>query len=286
MKFSWNSIADNSVKLLWKYADGMPKRFYLAIVRALSITKHKLTNSDYIQCVDLQSRFLADNEWPFYRVTMHSGSVWNTSSYQRVIRYIFGIDWILLKLYESYGMETLLMGEVPEIVIDCGANVGEFSILCERRFGASVYAFEPDPISSYCHRLNTRGMKHVLFELALSDKTGSSIFYSAPDGADSSLYPPENTYLEILIQTQRFDEMPNLFSQQGSRLLKMDAEGFEPEVLAGFGDTLQLFKWVTVDVSAERGGDGTGPEVISILEKYGFDKIYYYSENIVHAKRN
>jgi FkbM family methyltransferase len=286
MKFYWNSVANNSVKLLWKYADEMPKRFYLAIVRVLSRTNHKLTNGDYIQRIDLKSIDLADNEWPFYQVTMHSGSVWNTSSYQRVIRYIFGIDWILLKLFESYGMETLLKGEVPEIVIDCGANVGEFSILCERRFGASVYAFEPDPISSYCHRLNTRGMKLVLFELALSDKTSSSIFYSAPDGADSSLYPPENTYKEILIQTRRFDEMSILFSQQGSRLLKMDAEGFEPEVLAGFGDTLQLFRWVTVDVSAERGGSGTGPEVISILQKHGFDKIYYFSENIVHAKRN
>ena len=169
MKFYWNSVANNSVKLLWKYADEMPKRFYLAIVRVLSRTNHKLTNGDYIQRIDLKSIDLADNEWPFYQVTMHSGSVWNTSSYQRVIRYIFGIDWILLKLFESYGMETLLKGEVPEIVIDCGANVGEFSILCERRFGASVYAFEPDPISSYCHRLNTRGMKLVLFELALSD---------------------------------------------------------------------------------------------------------------------
>jgi hypothetical protein len=51
--------------------------------------------------------------------------------------------------------------------------------------------------------------------------------------------------------------------------LKLDAEGLEPEVLCGVGD-IEVKKMV-VSGSAERDGEFTAPEVISLLESESYE---------------
>ena len=51
-------------------------------------------------------------------------------------------------------------------------------------------------------------------------------------------------------------------------LLKMDAEGHEPEVLSGFTKNIQNLGGVTVDVSPEREGEDTELEVKEFLTRH------------------
>jgi hypothetical protein len=56
------------------------------------------------------------------------------------------------------------------------------------------------------------------------------------------------------------------------KLLKIDAEGFEPEVLEGGLRTLQKVKYVSVDVSFERGilKESTLVPVLNLMLKNDF----------------
>jgi len=58
-------------------------------------------------------------------------------------------------------------------------------------------------------------------------------------------------------------------------LLKMDAEGFEPEILEGFGDQIKKIDYFAIDVSPEREGIDTEKEVTILLNNLGaFVKIF------------
>jgi len=52
-------------------------------------------------------------------------------------------------------------------------------------------------------------------------------------------------------------------------LLKMDAEGFEPEILEGFGDQIKKINCFAIDVSPERVGVDTEKEVTQLLNNLG-----------------
>jgi len=60
------------------------------------------------------------------------------------------------------------------------------------------------------------------------------------------------------------------------RLLKVEAEGMEPEVLAGAHQTLQRVDYVAVDAGPERGGENTVPAVLNALTSAGFEVLDCY----------
>jgi hypothetical protein len=53
-------------------------------------------------------------------------------------------------------------------------------------------------------------------------------------------------------------------------VLKIEAEGFEPEVLAGATGCLHLCKTVVVDVGPERNGRDTAAACVDLLYANGF----------------
>ena len=54
-------------------------------------------------------------------------------------------------------------------------------------------------------------------------------------------------------------------------ILKVEAEGMEPEVLRGALRTLKRTKFCVVDAGPERYGKSTAAECISILQASGFE---------------
>jgi len=163
--------------------------------------------------------------------------------------------------------------EHSDIVIDVGANVGEFSEWASSQ-GAKVHAFEIDPMALGCLRRNMMDRAGVtIWEKAASNRSGESRFFLKSKDASSSLLSEceqQDSECAILVKTVRLDEFMRENGISAVKILKVEAEGAEPEVLDGLGDLLRNISYITVDAGPERFGQRTIEPVKSILETHGF----------------
>lgn len=161
--------------------------------------------------------------------------------------------------------------EAGDVVVDVGANIGEFSIAATRK-AAVALAFEPDPLVYRCLELNAKQFgKLRSFASALSDKAGEMTFYHACSTADSSLVEPVVPYTTSRIKTVALDDLFPTLDIPRIDFFKVEAEGWEPEVLQGAQETLKhRVRKVAVDAGPERKGQSTRGEVEAILVSHGF----------------
>lgn len=174
------------------------------------------------------------------------------------------------RLEREYGVGSRVCLGPQSVVLDIGANAGEFAHVCAR-YGASVFCFEPDPTAYSCLDKNTASLAKVeAFDDVIWKEDGEIGFGLAPERADSSVFAegPRITRRAVTIETfAREKALPRI------DLIKCDAEGAEPEVLAGIGSAIALVRAVALDTGAERHGCRTNVECASILRDHGFDVV-------------
>jgi FkbM family methyltransferase len=154
-----------------------------------------------------------------------------------------------------------------DTVVDIGANVGDLYFALENI--SNYIAFEPSPLEFNALTHNLKRLHTSTFQLALGNYVGHSTFYLNSNNADNSLIPFGDIRGEIIVKVEKLDnqKFPEMI-----KLLKIDAEGFEPEVLEGGLRTLQKVKYVSVDVSFERGilKESTLVPVLNLMLKNDF----------------
>ena len=176
-----------------------------------------------------------------------------------------------------------------DLVIDYGANIGDLEIYFkERKLDINYLAFEPSPLEFKCLNNNLLLQNSKCFNYALFDKEDIVKFYVSSESADSSLIEPKKFTKEINIQAKRFDSIFKELELTKIKLLKLEAEGAEPEILLGCGNTLSQVEYITADLGFERGvkQESTLPEVSNILIKQGFEMIDFRSRRIVGLFKN
>ena len=176
-------------------------------------------------------------------------------------------DWMEVK----YHLKEV-SGEAPTCV-EVGANIGEFSLAFKRLFpDGRLYSFEPDPVAFKClceNLLHQDGC--MLFEKAISKDVTDATFYLASDGADSSLIPPEKFESELRVNTWSLDYVLEAMKLCKIDLLKIEAEGYEPEILIGGQLMLQMTDLVVIDCGPERFGESTLDQCMTLLKDANFD---------------
>lgn len=178
----------------------------------------------------------------------------------------------LNQLEREYGVGRHCKLGKDDVVLDIGANAGEFAHIAAR-YGARIFCAEPDPRAFACLEANTAALPGVSLHDALLWKDCSAIpFFSAPERADSSIFDegqgPKLTKKAITLEQFCAD---NAIARID--FLKCDAEGAEPEVLEGAGAMLQKIRFIALDTGAERQGARTHKECRAILETNGFNVI-------------
>lgn len=131
----------------------------------------------------------------------------------------------------------------PKIVFDVGANVGNWTKEFKTHSPDSlVYSFEPIPQTFEKLSQNLKNLPKVtLHQMALSDKTGSIDFNFYPSNSYfSSIYQTnlDPNFLTISVDTISGDEFCDRNDISEIDLLKIDVEGAENKVLAGFSKRL------------------------------------------------
>ena len=195
---------------------------------------------------------------------------------KRILRVVRKYKQHFKKIYESYLLNHINFSE-GDIVVDCGSNVGEINIALKLlNIEIDYFGFEPDPKSFESLKLNNPESLENLNQLGLSNSNGESNFYLDSFGGNSSLVD-FGSDSKITVKTKRLDTFE--FNDQ-IKLLKIDAEGFELEVLEGCGELLKKINYISVDYGAEKGKnqDLTIVEVNNLLYENNF-KLISFNEN-------
>jgi len=250
----------------------LPKKVVIKYWIFLSMTQGFLTNRDYIKSISkFDSKFSQD----LYLVKMSDGNMLIQNK-SRISRFLRGKRHASTRLYSQY-TDKIFEEEIKYIAmnkgifLDIGANIGEFSIALAVKFkGSKIVAFEPDPVAFVCLQFNIESSnladRVTIINAALSDKSGTFPFYIATKNADSSFIKPK-TFTEIVnVKSYRADQFMQENKIKSILFLKMDAEGFEPEILAGFGRRIIDVSFFAIDVGPERDGLETVDEVKNVLE--------------------
>jgi FkbM family methyltransferase len=134
-----------------------------------------------------------------------------------------------------------------DTALDIGANVGHYACRMSELVGPTgrVIAFEPVPATFAALTANGKHFRHpnvTLLNAAVGDRT-TSVGLSVPNRADGSYLAHVDPDAELRCLAVAVDalELPDRVS-----LVKIDAEGYEPNVLAGMRGLLARDRPVVV----------------------------------------
>jgi FkbM family methyltransferase len=227
--------------------------------------KKALRNKIRVILRRMSGEFGYDNGMPFVR--FGSTSRLYLAHRKRFSLYFKGVDSRIDQLTNDYRLPAGLLRQ-GDTVIEIGANIGEIGVFAQSA-GAHYIGFEPDPKAFSALKRNLPNQ--TVFDIAVSDKDSVLSFYLATQDADSSLFKPSSKSSEIKVQVRTLDGVLSEISRlETIRLLKVEAEGMEPEVLKGAAEVLKGTEFVAIDAGPERGGENTVPECLNILFAAGF----------------
>jgi FkbM family methyltransferase len=205
---------------------------------------------------------------------------------ERIWIYAKGIQKRVEKLGEVYSLKHCNLTP-DDTVIDCGANIGEFSALVHGCYGSTVIAVEPEATEARCIPFNVPGV-HDVINAALWHEETELKFFSKNRSADSSIFETDGYDKVIIVPTLRLDDLLDRYGLDQIKLFKLEAEGAEPEILLGATRALPHIEFISADLGPERGlaQESTVIPVCNHLFKSGFELVSLYHKRQVYLFRN
>jgi FkbM family methyltransferase len=217
--------------------------------------------------LDLRCKF--DRKLKVYRVVYGKESRY-ASVNSRVLTYQNGFKERAEYVGETYMLQLISFRD-GDLVVDCGASMGDLeNYLRQNTHQVNYVGYEANPHDFICLQKNVGSEKSR--NIGLWNQVGSIPFFVNDALASSSfIQPPEFTEIINIPSSTLSAEFPN----QKIRLLKLEAEGAEPEVLEGALTILENIDYVSADVGPERGvhEEETRDFVVTFLKEAGFDLI-------------
>ncbi len=192
-------------------------------------------------------------------------------------------------IFKSYCLQNISF-KSDDIVFDCGANSGDLFLKLSSLINVNnYYAFEPNPADFNVLKANAIGAKN-LFNLALGNVNSELTFYTATGEGDSSLVEPKLWNDKLTVRVIRLDSFMTENKIGSIKLLKLEAEGFEPEILDGLGSMIKYCEYIAVDGGYERGKDceQTLTSCTNYLLASGFEMIdiYFPAFRALYIRKN
>ena len=209
--------------------------------------------------------YFKDRKWKFYHRK------------QGAYAYLKGLKKRGLELKSTYLINDLKFNS-DDVIIDCGANNGDFYLcFCEK---IEYIGIEPSPIVFSNLQFNVQGQ--LLINKGLWKSNEKEIdFYLSDEGGDSSIIPIKNYTKKITIGTVTLDDVIDQINKN-IKLIKLEAEGSEPEILEGLKKNISKVEYISMDVGYERGinQESTLAPCVNYLSHNGFKIIEFkYSIN-------
>ncbi|WP_168171522.1 FkbM family methyltransferase [Lacimicrobium sp. SS2-24] len=174
-------------------------------------------------------------------------------------------------LFNKYHLQGFVEVEDGDIIIDCGAFVGGFSVACAN-IAKLIIAIEPSSLNYFCLDNNLKPYENALaLRFALGNECGVVQLNCSTSAVEHSLLEPDDgdiLYTET-VAISRVDALIKSIGIDRVDFLKLEAEGFEPEIITGLGELRP--KKLAIDVSPERNNESPANEIIKVLVNHGYE---------------
>ena len=174
------------------------------------------------------------------------------------------------QLKNSYKLDHIIFKK-NDLVIDCGANYGDLWLFLQDKIHPYNYiSFEPG-INEYksliCNAPNSQNINQ-----GLGDSNNFLDFYVNEKEADSSVIKPIRFDSIKTIKISKLDDYIDEKKIDKIKLLKVEAEGFEPEILKGCERNINKCSFIAIDGGNERGinQEETMTQQLNFLMSKGF----------------
>lgn len=173
-----------------------------------------------------------------------------------------------------------------DLVIDVGANAGQYaSDLLKAGYLGSIHSVEPQPDAHV--RLSAAAQNYprwkVLEPMAVGDRDGTVQMHVAGNSLSSSVLPMLDRHIRaapssapvgrIQVPQRTIDQLFASMLESQTTLLKVDTQGYEPQVLVGAKETLKLCSLVQLELSLQPLYDGQElwMDVLTSMTESGFE---------------
>lgn len=164
-------------------------------------------------------------------------------------------QWRVTSIYEKepWTLEWIATFSENEILVDCGANVGMYTIWAAATRGVRVYSFEPEAqnyallnrnimanglaerVKAYCMGLSDQS---GLFDLHMADLRIGGSCHAVKEPLDAFLRPLKAQFTQGCI-ARTLDSLVAEGAVPVPTHIKVDVDGFEHKVIAGARQTLK-----------------------------------------------
>lgn len=233
---------------------------------------------------------LVINVLPSYKFSIHAqnGFFLLTDRYlsfyisraHRIFKYKLGLRNRLEEITNKYFLRMIEFSD-EDLIIDVGANIGEVALALRNIVAPGLnvlfISVEPDPIEFSCLKLNLK-VSDLAYQNFVSNKNGEAeAIFNNISGDTHLVQNLEKIEIGAIenfskIRTTTLDNLVlNKIKLKNVKLLKIEVEGMEPEVLLGAQQILQRTEYVAIDCGPERNGMDTFLECKLIMEANGFE---------------
>lgn len=208
---------------------------------------------------------------------------------QRVNLYFNGLHARFRHLQNQYCLTDEMINR-SNVVVDVGANIGELLIGFDNK-KIKYFGFEPSPQE---YRILGRNISNLgavnayIYNVALGYSNSEVAFYLKSDTADSSVDEITNFDQKISVPMIQLDQVKELAIEDTIDLIKLEAEGFEYEILLGSTEILKRTRYISVDCGFEKGVscESSLVNVVNLLMKENFKMIDFHLGRFVFLFEN
>jgi FkbM family methyltransferase len=180
--------------------------------------------------------------------------------------------------------EELMSRHGVEVVLDVGANAGQYGeLLRERGYGGRLVSLEPVAEAFAQLELVARADGNwEAVRVAASDADGELTLNVTGDSRSTSALARNERFADLpgwapketqVVPARTLDGLvPELLRAGERAYLKLDVQGYEQQVLAGAGGVLDRFEAIELELSVTplyEGQPGVG-EMLPLLARHGF----------------
>ena len=249
------------IKFILRFYDNFILYFnynlYCILFNIRCFLTNKIGRISYSSKYDL---YFERNSYHYYSKKVRSGLFYN------------GVKKRAHDLANAYRINTIKFDK-NDIIVDCGANSGDLMNYFNEITYIGIEAIEQDykALNLNLKKQNFNNDSICFNEALWSDDKKDLEFYEYSEGGDSSFFKPKKFNKIIKVKSKKLSSL--LDNSKKYKLLKIDGEGAEPEILYGSENIINKFEYITVDCGFERLGKSTINEVKSFILKKSFDLI-------------
>jgi FkbM family methyltransferase len=214
---------------------------------------------------------------PWKKQLFFSEGVYYFSRFSRLHNYIRGTDERLKKVFDTYGIENNIISSLgSKLIIDIGANIGEFSIALRERakFTGRIICIEPDPLEFETLKKNAEIFNFFCINCAIASENKDGFISDDNFDANSRLLlESEDSRNGQAVKINTLNYALSKLKIQKIGLVKIEAEGFEPEVLKGIDFNSLDVEFFAIDCGPERPpyNSNTVVDCLNYLREFGYE---------------